>query len=154
MLDQTATRLTEGGIKNVPLLLERDNFGKLPGISDERFDIILSFYSMEHLYPLETYLNSMLKILRPGGLLLGAIPTEGGLGWGLGRYLTSRRWLKKRTKVNLQKVICWEHPNFAEGVLKMLDKKMTRKQISFWPLLVPSIDLNLVVRFIYKKNSN
>lgn len=115
------------------------------------FDIIVSFYSLEHLHPLDTYLSDILELLKPGGLLVGGIPCEGGLGWGLGRFVTTRRWFKKHTSINPDKLICWEHPNFADTILNSLRQKMSKKHESFWPVFAPVIDLNLIARFIYEK---
>jgi ubiquinone/menaquinone biosynthesis C-methylase UbiE len=51
-------------------------------VSDSSVDVIISFYSLEHMHPLEEYLGEFSRILRPGGILVGAIPCEGGLAWG------------------------------------------------------------------------
>lgn len=115
------------------------------------FDAVISFYSLEHLYPLEKYLEKIMSILKPGGILIGAIPCEGGLAWGAGRYLTSRRWFKKNTNINPDKIICWEHPNTAAEVLNILEKDLKSRHLSYWPMLLPIIDINLVARFIYEK---
>lgn len=123
---------------------------RLP-FEDNGFDIIISFYSLEHLYPLIPYLSEIKRILKPGGILVGAIPAEGGLAWGLGRYLTSRRWLQKHTGINPDKIICWEHPNFADSILADLDKLFIKDSHTYWPLRLPLVDLNLVVRFKYIK---
>ena len=92
----------------------------------------------------------MLKVLKKGGLLIGAIPSEGGLAWGLGRYLTSRRWLIRNTNINPDKIICWEHPNFAEEILDTLDGNMGKICLDYWPFKFHSLDLNLILKFIYK----
>ena len=94
----------------------------------------------------------MNRVLKPGGILVGAIPAEGGLGWGLGRALTSRRWFKKNTSINPDKIICWEHPNFADTIIKELDRVFKLQKISQWPLRIPIIDINLIIKIIYKKN--
>ncbi|MFY1985752.1 class I SAM-dependent methyltransferase [Achromobacter xylosoxidans] len=150
MLDRSAARLAKLNIPHQSVLLERRADGKLP-FTDAQFDAVVSFYSLEHLYPLERYLEEMMRVLRPGGVLIGAIPAERGLAWGLGRYLTSRRWLKRNTNINPDKIICWEHPNFADEILNTLDRHLTRRSVRFWPLGVPSIDLNLVIKFVYEK---
>ena len=150
MLDVSSRKLSARGIAHECRLIERADRGVLP-FDDGRFDVIVSFYSLEHLYPLAPYVDGMLRVLKPGGILMGAIPAEGGVGWGLGRFLTSRRWFRKHTTINPDKVICWEHPNFAEDVLNTLDRKMTQQYLGFWPLALPSVDLNLVIKFVYAK---
>ena len=120
---------------------------------DESFDIFISFFTLEHLYPLDTYLKEISRILKPGGIIIGAVPCEGGLGWGLGRFLTSRRRVKNKTNINPDKVICWEHPNFCDHIINRLDFFFEKRFLSFWPLKLPSIDLNLVSSFIFEKNN-
>ena len=117
----------------------------------ETFDVVVSFYSLEHLHPLGEYLEEIHRVLRPGGRLVGAIPCEGGLAWGAGRMLTTRRWLYRDTGLNMDKIICWEHVNFADDILEALDHRFRRDTLNFWPAAVPLIDANLVARFIYEK---
>lgn len=117
----------------------------------ESKDIIITFFQLEHLNPLENYINEYLRVLKPNGLLVGAIPCEGGLGWGLGRFLTTRRWLLANTTINPDKLICWEHPNFADFIINTISQSSKKQHLSFWPLKFSSIDLNLVVKFIFKK---
>ena len=150
MLDRTSKKLTRAGITHESKLISPHNPKLLPFKQGE-FDVILSFYSLEHLYPLQSHLQELLRVLREGGLLVGAIPCEGGIAWGFGRYLTSRRWLRHNTRIDPDKIICWEHPNFADHILAQLDCRMKKGYLSFWPLHVTSIDLNLVARFIYQK---
>jgi len=123
---------------------------KLP-LEDNSVDIVVSFYSLEHLYPLSPYLDEMKRVVKPGGVIVGAIPAEGGIAWGVGRALTSRRWFKKHTSIDPDKIICWEHPNFADEILATMDRFFVRQQLNYWPSQVPLIDPNLVIKFIYKK---
>jgi SAM-dependent methyltransferase len=120
-------------------------------LDDASIDIIISFYSLEHMYPLKNYLKEFRRVLRPGGLLVGAIPCEGGLAWGGGRFITSRQYIKKNSSINPDKIICWEHPNFAEQILQSLSCHFELVHIHFWPLRLPLIDLNLVCHFVYRK---
>jgi len=107
--------------------------------------------TLEHLYPLSSYLGEFLRVLKSGGVLIGAIPAEGGLAWGLGRFLTTRRWMHRNTNIDPDMVICWAHPNFANAILWELDTHMRKRYLRFWPAIVPSIDANLVIKFIYEK---
>ena len=121
-------------------------------LPDESIDILLSFYSLEHLNPLGDYLDDYRRVLKPGGRVVGAIPNEGGLAWGLGRYLTSRRWIHANTKLDYDKIICWEHPNFADTIMNELDKRFVRKQISLYPSIgIFSQNLTLLTRFVYER---
>ncbi len=120
-------------------------------LPDASIDAVLSFYSLEHLYPLPDHLREIIRVLKPSGRLIGAIPCEGGVAWGLGRFLTTRRWLKAHGCTEPDKIISWEHPNFADGILNELHRQMRSELVSFWPMGVPIIDVNLVARFIFRK---
>lgn len=47
---------------------------KLTAISDRSFDIVVSFETIEHLIDVESYLDEMARILRPGGTFLVSTP--------------------------------------------------------------------------------
>jgi SAM-dependent methyltransferase len=142
-------KLNEQAIVHRSILVQRNQ--PLP-LAHESIDVIVSFYSLEHLYPLRPYLEDMRRVLKPGGILIGAIPAEGGMVWGGGRTLTSRRWFKRKTQINPDKIICWEHPNFADHIIRELDKLFQRKSLFYWPLpLLPLLDINLIIRFHYQK---
>ena len=149
MMHFACKRLAEAGVSYKSLLVERHQ--PLP-IDDASVDVIVSFYSLEHLYPLRPYLDEMFRVLKPGGTLIGAIPAEGGLAWGGGRMITSRRWFKKNTGINPDKIICWEHPNFGDQIIEELDQVFDRQTVVHWPLRWPPfLDINLVLRFHYVK---
>ena len=76
-------KLSSEGIPFKSILVERN---KPWPLADQSVDIIISFYSLEHLYPLRPYLEDMKRVLKPGGTLIGAIPAEGGLAWGGGAH--------------------------------------------------------------------
>ncbi len=149
-LDIASDKLRKHKIPFEKRMTTRSAAGVLPS-GDNEFDLIVTFYSLEHLYPFHIHLDEMLRVLKPGGRIIGAIPAEGGLAWGLGRFLTSRRWLKRNTNINPDKIICWEHPTMADEILNIMSKKMDMGCVRFWPLFAPSIDLNLVIKFIFQK---
>lgn len=147
LIDNSCLLLRSGGISTSSFLSASY---KLP-FEERCFDVVISFYSLEHVYPLHLYLEEIKRTLSPGGLLVGAIPAEGGLAWGMGRYLTSRRYIKRYSSINPDKIICWEHRNFTAAILEELDRMFHKDIVKFWPLVIPTIDLNLVVSFVYKK---
>lgn len=119
-------------------------------IPDDSVDVIVSFYSLEHVQEIDRYISDLYKILRPGGYLVGAVPAESGLVWGLERLITSRRWLKRNFDINFGKIICWEHPNFRNEVIEALDKQFTRVKVRVWPFRWRPYDLNLLVSLNFK----
>ncbi len=148
MLLKGVKKLDDAGVRTEKILLKR---GQPLPIPDSSVDIVVSFYSLEHIYPLKPYLQQVKRVLKPGGILVGAIPCEGGLAWGGGRFVTSRRWYKKHTSINPDKIICWEHPNFADQIVSMLDTEFSRQKLRHWPFAwVPLIDFNLVLKFVYR----
>ncbi|GAB2912795.1 class I SAM-dependent methyltransferase [Paralcaligenes ginsengisoli] len=150
MLRKAEAKLADAGVPTRSLHIRR---GEGLPLADASVDVIISFYSLEHIYPLAPYLQELKRILKPGGVLAGAIPTEGGLAWGSGRLVTSRRWFKKNTNIDPDKIICWEHPNFGDQILTELDHVFDRRHAEYWPLSwLPSLDLNLVIRYVYQKS--
>lgn len=148
-LELAAQRLRRESIAFDCKLLEPGAY-QLP-VADQSFDLVLSFYALEHIYPLCRHLDEIKRVLRVGGTFAGAIPCEGGLGWGLGRLATSRRWIDRNTTIDLAKLICWEHPNFADSILNEVSKRFTRKVVEFWPMRVPLVDVNLITKFVFER---
>ena len=148
-LDAATAKLTMSGIPTEPIITSRDSI-TLP-IPTASVDTVISFYSLEHLHPLSHHLDELERVLKPGGEIVGAIPAEGGLAWGLGRFCTSRRWLLRNTTINPDKIICWEHVNFADQIITALKARFELKCISHWPLRLPAPDVNLVISFIAKR---
>ena len=136
--------------RGIPTALSLSTSYQLP-FDNDQFDVVLSFYSLEHLRPIRLYLAQISRVLRPGGIFAGAIPTEGGLAWGVGRFLTSRRYVRQRIAVDLNKLVCWEHQNFADAILSELHRTFQSVSTTFWPLGVPIIDLNLIADFLCVK---
>jgi SAM-dependent methyltransferase len=152
MAQRGADVLAEHGIAHATHILGGDR--RIP-LDDASVDVIITFYSLEHIHPLEPYLRELDRVLAPGGVVIGAIPAEGGLAWGLGRFLTSRRWLRRNTTIDPDKLICWEHPNFADRVLRAIAGQFDLERTESWPLrLLPVLDVNLVVRFLARKRAS
>jgi SAM-dependent methyltransferase len=150
MLDASMAILEEQSCKSESRLIDHRDMLHLP-FENESFDMVLGFNTFEHISPFSDYLSELLRVLRPGGSIVGAIPCEGGLAWGLGRFLTTRRWFKNNTSIDPDKIICWEHPNFADTILSHLDERTERSLVEYWPCKIPMLDVNLVAKFVYTK---
>lgn len=116
-------------------------------------DVVFSFFVFEHVLPLKQLLKETKRILKPGGKLLGSIPCEGGIAWGLGRFLTTRRHYRKNSYINFDKIICWEHPNFADHILANLMDVFPPEWIDLWPFGTRLIDINLTASFVCRKKN-
>lgn len=152
LLKVAASKLDALGVPHDEVAMEPSGGTALP-LPDASCDVAVSFYSLEHIHPLEPYLAEIERVLKPGGILIGGIPCEGGVAWGAGRYLTSRRWLLKNTSIDPDRLICWEHPNFADEIINVLDARFTRRAVRYWPLRAPLIDINLIASFVFEKRS-
>jgi SAM-dependent methyltransferase len=121
-------------------------------LPNESVDLVLTFYSLEHLDRLDENVDEISRVLKPGGILLGAVPNEGGLLWGLGRFLTTRRWIRKKYALDYDKIIAWEHPNFVDDIRLSLGSKMVEQEWSQIPFPgLRSYNLNLISRFRFTK---
>ena len=148
MLDASTKILSAQGITTTSYLLQRVQ--ELP-FEAEKYDVIFSFYSLEHLNSLPYWLGEYRRVLKVGGCLVGAIPTEGGLAWGIGRFCTSRRYVRKKFSFDFDKITAIEHCNTAEQVLTTLERFFYVRQVHYWPFCIPLLDANLTVRFICQK---
>ena len=79
LMDFARARLTDAGIPNKFLPVGRHQ--ALP-IDHAYLDVIVTFYSLEHLYLLCPYFEEMCRLLNPAGTRSGTIPAEGGPAWG------------------------------------------------------------------------
>lgn len=145
----SAQQLADHKIPYEKVQLVIQNKPKLP-FPDNSFDIIISFFNLEHLYPLDDYIQEISRVLKGNGMLVGAIPCEGGLAWGLGRLLTTHRYYQ-RQGIDYNKVICWEHPNFADYIVAQLNAAFNRVCLKSFPFPFLSFDFNIFVKFIYQK---
>ena len=48
---------------------------------------------------------------------------------GEARLVPSPSWFKNNTNINSEKIICWEHLNFADQIIAELDKVLQRQSV-------------------------
>ena len=112
---------------------------------DDSFDRVLAIHVLEHLYNLPAALEEIARVLRPGGIFSVVIPCEGGRLYSLGRRFTTKRIFEKRYKTPYEWMIRQEHCNTAREVLDELGRHFHVRTRRFFPLRVPTVDLNLVI---------
>ncbi|MFA0350268.1 class I SAM-dependent methyltransferase, partial [Vibrio sp. 10N.222.55.C6] len=55
------------------------------------FDRVIATHILEHLYEPHLVIKEWLRVLKPGGTLSILIPTDPGIAWKVGRYMTTRK---------------------------------------------------------------
>jgi SAM-dependent methyltransferase len=107
---------------------------------------VMSIYNLEHVYFLDAAIDEIARVLRTDGVLVLGLPCEGGLGWSLGRLLTSQRTLSRRFNIDYRKIIRIEHCNTARFVHRALERRFRRIRTRLMPLpFLPIVDCNLTI---------
>ncbi|MCE5250871.1 class I SAM-dependent methyltransferase [bacterium] len=148
LLTVAEKKLNSYNVHNVKKILLSGTHIPLP---ENHIDIILTFHQLEHVHNLTEHIDEFKRILKNDGLIVGAVPAEGGLTWGIGRFFTTRRYIKKNLNIDFDKIICWEHPNFVDAIKKILDREFTLVKSWKKPLGFLPFDLTISWSFIYKK---
>ena len=98
------------------------------------FRQVVSLHTLEHLYFLAEALQELIRVMEEDGIMHYAIPTEGGLGFSIGRKLVTGPHLRNKYHLDVQYVMDREHINDAPRVLKLLKMHFAKAECKFWPL--------------------
>ena len=109
------------------------------------FGRVIAIHVLEHLRNLPAALTEVRRLLSPDGFFDVVLPTEGGLAYGLARKVSSDRMFKKNFGMEYAPIIRNEHVNTYDEVLSLLRRDYDVQASRYFPLVVPSVDLNLVV---------
>ena len=112
---------------------------------DNSIDRVIAIQVLEHLPDLPSALDEVHRVLVPGGRLAAVIPCEGGLGYGLGRRLTSKRLFERRYGTSYEWHIRSDHLNVPSEIFAELRARFDVTERRFFPLRVPTIHANLSV---------
>ena len=100
---------------------------------DQSVDCVLSVYCFEHLRRLPDCLEEVRRVLKPEGELLVGLPAEGGFLYGLGRRLTSKRYMERKYGLDYDAIVRWEHWNTFNDVIEMLQAQFEISEQRFIP---------------------
>jgi SAM-dependent methyltransferase len=109
------------------------------------FQRIIAIHVLEHLRNLPSALAEVRRLLSATGFFDVVLPTEGGLAYGLARKVSSDRMFKKNFGMEYAPIIRNEHVNTYDEVLSLLRVDYDVEASRYFPLVVPSVDINLVV---------
>jgi len=112
---------------------------------DNYFDRVLAIHVLEHLDNLPVTLREVHRILRRGGKFSVIIPCEGGMLYSIGRKFSSEKMFVERYHQSYDWLIKYDHINTAKEVIDELKNLFNIDSIQYFPLLIPSIDMELVI---------
>jgi len=111
---------------------------------DHAFDRVLAVHVLEHMPNLPPALYEIRRVLRPEGRLVVLLPCEGGLMHRLARRVSARPLFERRYGTSYDWFVATEHCNLPHEVAHELRTLFRIEDITFFPLLLPSVNLNLV----------
>ncbi|GAQ27761.1 class I SAM-dependent methyltransferase [Ralstonia insidiosa] len=113
---------------------------------DNSFDRVVAAHVLEHIYPPHLAIKEWARVIKNGGVLSILIPTDPGLAWRLGRTLGPRRNALARG-LAYDYIMAREHVNSCTNLLAILRHYFPKGEGSWWPLALPSVDINLFFAF-------
>jgi len=107
-------------------------------------DCVLSVYCFEHLRRLPDSLEEIRRVLKPEGELLVGLPAEGGFLYGLGRWMTSKRYMERKYGIDYDAIVHWEHWNTCPEVIEEIRRKFSICRLQYLPFLIPWVHFNVI----------
>jgi len=143
-LDHSFAQLQQARVHFPDCRILQGDVYQLP-FPDSSFDRVISIYLFEHLNRLPDSLAEVRRVMKPGAELLVALPSEGGLAYEWGRYLTSKRHFERKYKVDYLKFVRSEHCNTCNEVIEELRKWFVVECVRHLPFRIPTVHLNATV---------
>lgn len=116
--------------------------GALP-FDDDSFDRLIATHVLEHVERPHEVLKEWVRVIKPGGVLSIVLPCDPGMAWRFGRYFGPRT-RSLRAGIPYDYYMAREHINSIFGLREILAFHFPRKSEVWWPLRIPSPDLNLI----------
>lgn len=113
---------------------------------DNSFDRVIAVHVLEHIYQPHIAIKEWRRVVKNGGTLSVLIPTDPGVMWRLGRHLGPRKNAMAQG-IAYDYVMAREHVNSCNNLIALLRYYFPNSKESWWPLPIPSIDLNLFFAF-------
>jgi SAM-dependent methyltransferase len=113
--------------------------------AEKQFDRVIAVHVLEHLPNLPAALTEIERSLRDGGVFDVVIPCEDGLLYTFARTITTKRIFERKFNMPFRPIIKSDHVNNAREVLFELKSRFNVQKVAYYPLLVPSTDLNLCI---------
>jgi len=119
---------------------------KLP-FEDNFFDRIIISHCLEHILEPEKFILEMYSKLKKGGNLTISLPTDPGILWRFGKYVSANYLIKKNydySKLDYYYFTAKDHVNSIFSLIPIIKKNFENINFEkYEPFKVPFIDCNL-----------
>ena len=119
-----------------------ENAGRL-SFGDAGFDRLIATHVLEHMPAPHDVLREWARVVKPGGMLSIVLPCDPGFAWRFGRNFGVRQ----RARAAGMEYAYWmarEHVNSIWNLVTFIDYYFDDVRALWWPLRIPSADLNLI----------
>lgn len=113
---------------------------------DNSFDRVIATHVLEHIYPPHLAIKEWRRVVKDGGTLSILLPTDPGIAWRLGRMLGPRK-KAYAAGIAYDYIMAREHVNSCVNLLAILKHYFPERKEAWWPIPIPSVDLNLFYAF-------
>ena len=140
---------------NFKEVIFRNYDGKKVDYSDETFNRVIISHTLEHIYYPEAFINELLRVLKPNGVISIALPCDNGLLWRLGRFYNKFFNNKKKgiPDIDYDYLVANEHINSIFQLQAIIKKKFKVRNEKYLPFKIKIIDFNLIyICEIYKES--
>jgi ubiquinone/menaquinone biosynthesis C-methylase UbiE len=130
---------------NFPKIVFDTYNGKNLNFPDNFFDRIIISHTLEHILDFESFLNEMIRVIKPGCVISIAVPCDNGFLWRFGRYLMKKIYFKgkKIAEIDYNYLIAKEHVNTIYSIISVLKKNFNIHKELYLPFKIKIIDINL-----------
>jgi SAM-dependent methyltransferase len=118
---------------------------------DAHFDRVNAIHVLEHLPNLPAALDQVHRVLRDDGRFVVVIPCDPGALYRVARWVSAERMFRKRYRQSYDWYIRQDHVNTPGEILDELAARFMTEKRSFFPFLLPFINLNLCIGLVLRK---
>jgi phosphatidylethanolamine/phosphatidyl-N-methylethanolamine N-methyltransferase len=129
------------GLHDGKLSFEVQSGSKL-NYDNDSIDRLVATHVLEHINEPHLALKEWRRVVKSGGILSILIPTDPGIVWRLGRCFGPRKKTIAQG-IDYDYVMAREHVNSCNNLIALIRHYFPERREAWWPLSIPSIDLNL-----------
>jgi SAM-dependent methyltransferase len=113
---------------------------------DGSMDRLIAIHVLEHLPNLPRAIEELHRLCNKStGRFHAVIPCEGSLAYTLARRISAQRIFEKRYGQSYDWFITREHINLPHEIFEEIERRFIVETKTFFPIAVPSVELNLVI---------